>query len=158
MEKGKKDLSRRTQIALYGLALALLVLLLKWLEFKFLILNHSQEIFAGIIAVLFTGLGIWLALKLSRPRVEKVTVEKQVVIHQTDFVFNEKEAVERGLSRRELEVLELLSQGLSNQEIADKLFVSANTVKTHTRNLFEKLGVARRTQAVQKARSLGLIA
>jgi DNA-binding CsgD family transcriptional regulator len=157
MEKGKVHLSKRTQIVLYGISLALLVFLLKWLEFRFLILNHSQEIFTGIVAVVFTGLGIWLALKLSRPRVETVTVEKEIVIRNADFVFNEKEAIARGLSRRELEVLELMSQGLSNQEIADKLFVSANTIKTHTRNLFEKLNVARRTQAVQIGRGLGLI-
>ena len=152
------QLSKQTQIIAYGLSLALLVFLLKWLELKLLIVHHSQEIFAGVIAVMFTGLGIWLALKLSRPRVEKVIVKKEIIVRETGFVFNEREATQRGLSKRELEVLLLMSQGLSNQEIADKLFVSANTVKTHTRNLFEKLDVARRTQAVQKARDLNLIA
>lgn len=151
------QLSKRTQIATYGLSLALLIFLLKWLEFKFLIVNHSQKIFAGVIALMFTGVGIWLALKLARPRVEKVLIEKEIVIRQNNFLFNDKEAARRGLSNRELQVLALMSQGMSNQEIADKLFVSANTIKTHSRNLFEKLNVARRTQAVQKARDLNLI-
>ena len=151
------QVSKIQQIILYGAALAILLFLLKWLELRFLIIDHSQQVFTGSIAVIFTALGIWLALKLSRPKVEKLVIEKEIYIRQSGFVFNEKEASERGLSRRELEVLELMAEGLSNQEIADRLFVSANTVKTHSKNLFEKLGVVRRTQAVQKGRDLNLI-
>jgi DNA-binding CsgD family transcriptional regulator len=152
-----REIPRTTQTVLYGAALAMLLFLLKWLELKFLIINHSLEFFVGSIAVIFTALGIWLARKLSRPRVEKLVVEKEVIVRKDKFIFNELEASKRGLSRRELEVLELMSQGFSNQEIADKLFVSSNTIKTHSRNLFEKLEVVRRTQAVQKAKDLSLI-
>ena len=143
---------------MYGLFLASLIFLLKWLELRFVIIDHSQEIFTGAIALIFTGLGIWLALRLVRPRAEKIIVEKEVIIRSNNFVFNEQEAERRGLSKRELEVLQLMSEGLSNQEIADRLFVSGNTIKTHSRNLFEKLDVVRRTQAIQKGKELNLIA
>jgi ATP/maltotriose-dependent transcriptional regulator MalT len=130
---------------------------LKWLELRLIIINHSQQLFTGIIAVIFTALGIWLALKLSRPRVREVIVEKQVLTPDRPFVFNEAEAERLGLSKRELEVLQLMSEGHSNQEIAEKMFVSVNTVKTHSKNLFEKLDVSRRTQAIQKAQQRNLI-
>lgn len=74
------------------------------------------------------------------------------------FILNETELQRLGISKREHEVLELIAKGLSNQEIADKLFVSLNTIKTHTSNLFLKLEVSRRTQAIQKAKELRLIA
>ncbi len=154
MTKSKQVL----HFVLYGAFLALLIFLLKWLEFRFIIIDHSQEIFTGAIALIFTALGIWLALKLSKPRTEKVVIEKQIRVQADNFVFNTDEADRRGLSKRELEVLQLMSEGLSNQEIADRLFVSGNTIKTHCRNLFEKLEVVRRTQAVQKGRDLNLIA
>jgi two-component system, NarL family, response regulator LiaR len=150
-------LMRHKQIILYGIALAGLLFLLKWLELRFLIINHSQQVFTGSIALIFTALGIWLALKLSRPRVEKIIVEREVKVHKAEFTFNQEEAERLNISKREVEVLALMSQGLSNQEIADKMFVSLNTVKTHSKNLFEKLDVVRRTQAVQKGKDLRLI-
>lgn len=143
---------------IYGLALALLLFLLKWLQLRLVIIDHAFEIYIGIIALLFTGLGIWLALKLARPKVEKVVVEKPVYILQKDgFTRNEHAVGELNISRRELDVLELMAEGLTNQEIADRLYVSLNTVKTHSMNLFEKMDVARRTQAVAKARELAII-
>lgn len=146
-------LSKHKETILYGIALALLLFLLKWLELRFLIINHTFEIYAGIIALLFTALGIWLALKLTQPKI----IEKEVIVMNTSFSFNEKAMNELGLSKREIEVLQLLAEGLSNQEIAEKLFVSLNTIKTHTSNLFEKLDVKRRTQAIEKAKRLYLI-
>ncbi|RAJ97740.1 regulatory LuxR family protein [Larkinella arboricola] len=149
----------RNKIAiLYGISLALLLFLLKWLELRFLIVNHAIEIYVGAIALLFTGLGIWLAQKLTRPKVETVVVEK-AVYQPTPPVFslNEEALDKTGLSKRELEVLQLIAEGLSNQEIAARLFVSLNTVKTHSSNVLEKLDVKRRTQAVEKARRLRLI-
>jgi two-component system, NarL family, response regulator LiaR len=148
---------RHKTLILYGAALAALLFLLKWLELRLIIINHSQQLFTGIIALIFTALGIWLALKLSRPRVREVIIEKQIPAPGQSFIFNEAEAEKLGLSKRELEVLQLMSQGLSNQEIAEKMFVSINTVKTHSKNLFEKLEVSRRTQAIQQAKRRNLI-
>ena len=147
---------RNKQNILYGVSLALLLLLLKWLEWRFLIINHAFEIYAGVIALLFTGLGIWLAIKLKKPKVETVIVEKQVFT-STDFVLNEAELNRLRLSTRELEVLQLIADGLSNRQIAERLFVSLNTIKTHTSNLFVKMEVERRTQAIEMAKRLGLI-
>lgn len=148
-------------IIVYGLSLAFLLFLLKWLEFKFLIISHSFEIYAGAIALIFTVLGIWLALKLTKPKVETIVVEKiiekEVFVNNTDFELNETEITKLGLSKRELDVLQLMAKGLSNTEIAEQLFVSLNTIKTHTSNLFDKLDVKRRTQAVEKAKLLSII-
>lgn len=149
-------LARHKHIIIYGLALALLLLLLKWLEWRFLVLDRAIEIYSGAIALVFTGLGIWLALKLSRPKWKTVIVEKEVFVTAAAAI-DEKEVDRLGLSPRELEVLRLMAEGLSNQEIAARIFVSLNTVKTHSANLFIKLDVRRRTQAVEKARKLNLI-
>ena len=146
-------------VILYGLALAALLILLKWLELKFVIYDHAFETYAGTIAILFTILGIWLARKLTKPKVQTLVVEKEVYITKTDdFVVNEKELAILGMSKRELEVLQLMAEGLSNEEIGKRLFVSLNTIKTHSSNIFEKMDVQRRTQAVEKAKRLGLIA
>lgn len=138
---------KRTVI-LYGLALAGLVFLLKYLEYRLIVHDLSIEFYVGLVALFFTGLGIWAGLKLTR---------KQIVIVGPDFLLNEAELKRLGISKREHEVLELMATGLSNQEIADKLFVSLNTIKTHSSNLFLKLEVSRRTQAIQKAKELRLI-
>ena len=135
-------------IILYSLALAALVFLMKFLEYRFIIRDLSLEFYFGIVAILFTALGIWAGLKLTR---------KKVVLVGPDFILNEFELQRLGISKRELEVLELISRGLSNQQIADTLFVSLNTIKTHSSNLFLKLDVNRRTQAVQRAKELRLI-
>lgn len=143
---------------LYSISLALLLFLLKWLELRFILFSHSFEIYIGFIAVIFTALGIWLALKLSKPKIETVVVEKEVYVSRSEnFVLNTSLASRLELSKRELEILSLLAQGYSNQEIAAKLFVSLSTVKTHNQHLFEKLDVKRRTQAVEKAKRLNLI-
>jgi len=154
----RKIFSGNKGILIYGTSLALLLFLLRWLELRFIIFDHAFEIYIGAIALIFTGLGIWLALKLTRPKVKTIVVEKEVYINNTgDFVLNEKEMASLGLSKRELEVLELMAAGLSNDEIAGRLFVSLNTIKTHTSKLFEKLDVKRRTQAIEKAKRLSLI-
>ena len=144
------------QNILYGLSLALLLFLMKWLEWHFIIINHAFEIYAGGIALIFTGLGIWLAIKLTTPKVKTVIVEKQVYSNG-EFILNQAELNRLRLSTRELEVLQLIADGLSNQQIAEKLFVSLNTIKTHTQNLFLKMEVERRTQDIEKAKRLGLI-
>lgn len=151
-------LSRYKQVILYGISLAILLFILKWLELRFIIIDHAFEIYIGAIALIFTGLGIWLALKLTRPFVKTVIVEKEVYINNhPDFTLNEAAVTKLGLSKRELQVLALMAQGLSNQEIAHRLFVSLNTIKTHSSRLFEKMEVKRRTQAIEKAKRLSLI-
>lgn len=151
-------LSKHRTIILYGAALALLLFLLKWLELRFIIFDHALEIYMGVIAVIFTALGIWLAIKLTKPKVSMVIVEKPIYINtDVDFVFNEAEAGRLGLSKRELEVLQLMARGCSNVEIAEKLFLSLHTVKTHASRLFEKMDVKRRTQAIEKAKRYNLI-
>jgi two-component system, NarL family, response regulator LiaR len=133
-------------IFVYALALAVLVFLLKFLEYRLLIRDLAIEFYIGVIAAMFTALGVWVGLKLTR---------KKTVV--SNFQFDPSRLEKLGISKREYDVLELMAGGLSNQEIADKLFVSLNTVKTHLSNLFLKLQVKRRTQAVQKAKALGLI-
>ncbi|MBL7772777.1 MAG: hypothetical protein JNM95_07950 [Chitinophagaceae bacterium] len=141
--------------------MAILLFFLRWIELKFVVFNHSYEIFVGLLALLFTSLGIWLALKLSKPKVEiqTVIVEKEVYVSkEEEFTPNEALIQQLEISKRELEILNLISQGLKNEEIAQQLFVSLSTVKTHNQNLFAKLDVQRRTQAIEKAKRLKLIA
>jgi NarL family two-component system response regulator LiaR len=155
----RNALSKNKLVILYGASLACILLLLKWLEFRFVIMDHAFEVYIGAIALIFTSLGIWLAIKLTRPKIKTIVVEKEVYLTNAagDFKLNENVLVQLGISKRELEVLELMSQGLSNQEIAARIYVSLNTVKTHSSRLFEKLEVSRRTQAIEKAKRLGLI-
>lgn len=153
--------TRHKQTILYGMSMAILLFFLRWIELKFVVFNHSYEIFVGLLALLFTSLGIWLALKLSKPKVEiqTVIVEKEVYVSkEEEFTPNEALIQQLEISKRELEILHLISQGLKNEEIAQQLFVSLSTVKTHNQNLFAKLDVQRRTQAIEKAKRLKLIA
>jgi len=136
-------------IILYGMALAALITLLKFLEYRLFVRDLSMEFYVGIVAIMFTILGVWAGLKL--------TPRKTIIITNPNFQFDETRLERLGISKREYEVLELMAKGHSNQEIADKLFVSLNTVKTHSSNLFLKLDAKRRTQAIQKAKELNLI-
>ena len=138
----------RKTILLYGIALAALAGILKFIEYRFLVRDLSLEFYLGTAAVLFTGLGVWVGLRLTR---------RKVIIANPDFRLNEPELQRLGISKREYEVLELIAQGLSNQEIAERLFVSLSTVKTHSSNLFMKLDARRRTQAIHRAKELGLL-
>jgi two-component system, NarL family, response regulator LiaR len=140
----------------YGLCGGLLIVVLKLVEYRFLVVQHSVEIYGGLTALVFAILGIWLGLKLTRK--EEVVVVKEVAVLTTQpFALNEERLRELSITRRELEILELIAQGMSNREIAEKLFVSENTVKTHSSRLFDKLSAKRRTQAVQIGKELGLI-
>lgn len=134
-------------IFIYGVILAAGTIFLKSIEYFYTVRFFSFEIYVTMIALAFVALGIWLGQKLTAP-------EK---IESTPFKRNHKALNSLEISDRELEVLELLGQGLSNQEIANKLFISVNTVKTHLSHLYEKLDVSRRSMAVKKARSLKLI-
>ena len=151
-------------ILVYGLLGGVLIAALKLVEYRFLVLEHSLEIYGGIVALLFSGLGIWLGLKLTRThetvvvREVPVHVEVQVPVYDAGpFERNEARLKQLGITPRELEILEAMAAGLSNREIAQRLFVSENTVKTHAARVFEKLSAHRRTQAVQLAKEAGLI-
>ncbi len=139
-------------VLVYGLLGGVLIALLKLVEYRFLVLEYSIEIYGGLVALLFSLLGIWLGLKLTR---EKIVLKEVRVTGP--FQRNQARVQVLGITARELEILEAVAAGLSNREIGERLFVSENTVKTHSSHLFEKLGVNRRVQAVIKGRELGLI-
>jgi DNA-binding CsgD family transcriptional regulator len=151
-------------VLVYGILGGVLIAALNLIEYRFLVLEHSLEIYGGLVAAVFSGLGIWLGLKLTRTRETVVVrevpvpVEVQVPVHVSGpFVRNDKQLQRLGITPRELEILEALASGLSNREIAGRLNVSENTVKTHTRRVFDKLSARRRTQAVQRAKEAGLL-
>jgi DNA-binding CsgD family transcriptional regulator len=143
-------------ILIYGLSGGVLIVGLKLIEFRFLVVEHSIEIYSGLIAAFFAGIGIWLGLKLTKKK-EVVVVREVPVLATEPFSLNEERQKDLGITKRELEILELIAQGLSNREIAEKLFVSENTIKTHSSRLFDKLNAKRRTQAVQIGKEMGLI-
>ena len=149
-------------VVIYGLLGGILIAGLKAIEYRYLVLEHSVEIYGGIIALLFAALGIWLGLKLTKTRETIVTREVPVRVEvpvqvSGPFQRNEARVQQLGITARELEILEAMAAGLSNREIAERLFVSENTVKTHANRLFTKLSAQRRTQAVQRAKEAGLI-
>ena len=146
----------KRHILIYGLVGGLLILLLKVVEYRFLVIEHSVEIYGGLVAMLFAGLGIWLGLKLTRNK-ETVVIKEVPIAPPERFTLNQSRLKELGITPRELEILELIARGLSNREIAEQLFVSENTVKTHSSRLFDKLSARRRTQAVQLGKEFGLI-
>jgi DNA-binding CsgD family transcriptional regulator len=151
-------LNKYKETIIFGISMAALLLLLKVLEANFIVFNYRLDFFIGAIAIIFTVLGIWLALKLVKPKIETRIIEKEIYINtpvQKEIDLREIEKL--GLSKRELDVLNLMATGLSNEEIAGKLFIGVNTVKTHSSNIFVKLDVKRRTQAVEKAKRLNII-
>ena len=146
----------KRDILLYGLLGGLLIAALKWSEYRFLVLEHSLEIYGGLIAATFAILGIWLGLKLTG-RQERVVIKEVPVPTGAPFLLDDQKREALGITPREMEILELIAQGMSNREIAEKLFVSENTVKTHSSRVFDKLGAKRRTQAVQLGKERGLL-
>jgi NarL family two-component system response regulator LiaR len=138
----------RKTILLYGGALAVLLGILKFVEYRFFVKDLSIEFYIGIVALMFTILGVWVGRQLT---------QKKTIVIDPNFSFNESNLQKLGISKRELEVLELIAQGMSNREIADKLFVSPHTVKSHSSNLFIKLNARRRTEAIKKAKEMKLI-
>jgi len=160
MIPGKKFLTgprRRLalDIALYGVCGGLLIALLRLMEYRFLVVEHSVEIYGGLVAAVFAAVGIWLGVTLNR---KKPAADGEALRQSAGpFVADEAKLKKLGITPREIEILELIASGLSNREIAERLFVSENTVKTHSSRLFEKLGAKRRTQAVQLGKAEGLI-
>jgi len=141
---------------LYGIAGGLLILALRLIEYRFLVVQYSIEIYGGLIAILFAAVGIWAGLKLTRKK-EVVIVKEVPVTLLEPFAVNQTNVRDLRITKRELEILGLIARGMSNKEIAEQLFVSENTVKTHSSRLFDKLSAKRRTQAVQIGKEMGLI-
>jgi DNA-binding CsgD family transcriptional regulator len=148
--------SVRKHILWYGLLGGAVIVALKLIEYQYLVVEHSVEIYGALVAAVFAATGIWLGLKLTRSH-ETIVVREVAVPAPTSFVRNDTRLASLGVTPRELEILELIASGLSNREIAERIFVSENTVKTHSSRLFDKLGARRRTQAVQLGKEQGLI-
>ena len=146
----------KRHVLIYGLIGGILIAVLKWTEYRFLVIEHSIEIYGGLIAATFAILGMWLGLKLTGTQ-QRIVVKEVLVPAGEPFVPDEKKREDLGITRRELEILERIAQGMSNREIAEKLYVSENTVKTHSSRVFHKLGAKRRTQAVQLGKEFGLL-
>ena len=160
MERPEATRRALRNIVIYGGVGGLLIAALRLAEYRLLIVEHSIELYGGLVAALFAGLGIWLGLTLTKKKTEVVVHEVPVPVpveSRPPFVRNEARVRELALTPRELEMLAFIASGLSNREIAEKAFVSENTVKTHSSRLFDKLGARRRTEAVQIGRAEGLI-
>lgn len=149
----------RRLVLLYGLLGGLVIAALQLVEYRWLVVSHSVEIYGAIVAAIFATVGIWLGQRITRPAPEKVVVREVEVVVPAPATFerDEQRVASLGLTPRELEILELIAAGLSNREIAEQVFVSENTVKTHLSRVFDKLGARRRTQAVQLGKELRLI-
>ena len=154
----------KRHVLIFGLVGGLLIVALQYTEYRFVVIEHSVEIYGALVAILFAAFGIWLGLRITRRR---ETIRETVVIREVlvpaevpapePFAPDRAQQQTLGITARELEILNLVARGLSNREIATQLFVSENTVKTHCARAFDKLGAARRTQAVQRGKELGLL-
>ena len=151
-----KPLSITRPILVFGLVGGALTLLLKSAEYRFLVIEHSVQLYGGLVAIVFVVFGIWLGLTLTK-KPETIVIKEVIPAAAVEFTRNAAGVQAAGLTSRELQILELIASGLSNKEIAERIFVSENTVKTHSRRLFEKLNARRRTQAVQAGKELGIL-
>jgi NarL family two-component system response regulator LiaR len=150
----------KRHVLIFGLVGGILIATLQYTEYRFVIIEHSVELYTALVAILFAVFGIWLGLRITRSR-ETVVVREVLVPTAAPalepFAANTAQQQTLGITARELEILTLIERGFSNREIATQLFVSENTVKTHCARAFDKLGAARRTQAVQRAKELRLL-
>ena len=162
-ESLRYNLLVKTVVA-FGVAAGLLILAMQLVEYRFLVVERSVEIYGAIVAAAFATAGIWVGLKLTKTKVVAVEVPVEVRVEVPvpapagPFVPNTAKIDELGLTPREMEVLQLIAEGLSTRQMAERLFVSENTVKTHVTRVLDKLGADRRTQAVQRGRDLGILA
>ena len=154
----------KRHVLIFGLVGGLLIAILQYTQYRFVIIEHSVELYSALVAILFATFGIWLGLRITRSRetIRETVVVKEVLVpaeatSSQPFTPNTARQQTLGITARELEILTLVARGFSNREIATQLFVSENTVKTHCARAFDKLGAARRTQAVQRGKELGLL-
>jgi len=153
----------KRHVLIFGLVGGLLIATLQYTEYRFVVIEHSIELYGALVAILFAIFGIWVGLRITRRR-ETIVVREvvssasgQAAKPASPFAPDTNQQQSLGITDRELEILGLIARGLSNREIAAQLFVSENTVKTHCSRTFDKLGAARRTQAVQRGKELGLL-
>jgi len=164
----------KRHVLIFGVVGGLLIATLQYTEYRFVVIEHSVELYSALVAVLFAAFGIWLGLRITRRReiIRETVVVREVLVpaesHEPpvsnakpgapgDAGRQQAQQQALGITARELEILTLVARGLSNREIATQLFVSENTVKTHCARAFDKLGAARRTQAVRRGKELGLL-
>src|ERR1700744_6448044 len=154
----------KRHVLIFGLVGGLLIATLQYTEYRFVVIEHSVELYGALVAILFAAFGIWLGLRITRRReiVRETVVIREVLVTLEaplvePFAPNRTQQQTLGITARELEILTLVARGLSHREIATQLFVSENTVKTHCARAFDKLGAARRTQAVLRGKELGLL-
>jgi NarL family two-component system response regulator LiaR len=164
----------KRHVVIFGLVGGVLIATLQYTEYRFVVIEHSVELYGALVAILFAAFGIWLGLRITRRReagireiIRETVVVREVLVPaeapaafvpgSVPFAPNTAAQQTLGITARELEILTLIARGLSNREIATQLFVSENTVKTHCSRAFDKLGAARRTQAVQRGKELGLL-
>jgi two-component system, NarL family, response regulator LiaR len=152
----------KRHVFIFGVVGGLLIAALHYTEYRFVVIEHSVELYGALVAILFAAFGIWLGLRMTRRRetIRETVVVKEVPVPAEasgPFAPNAARQQTLGITARELEILTLVARGLSNREIATQLFVSENTVKTHCARVFDKLGAARRTQAVQRGKEMGLL-
>jgi two-component system, NarL family, response regulator LiaR len=154
----------KRHVLIFGVVGGLLIATLQYTQYRFVVIEHSVELYSALVAILFATFGIWLGLRITRRRetIRETVVVKEVLVPAEartlePFAPNAAQQETLGITARELEILNLIARGLSNREIATQLFVSENTVKTHCSRTFDKLGAARRTQAVQRGKELGLL-
>jgi two-component system, NarL family, response regulator LiaR len=154
----------KRHVLIFGLVGGVLIAVLQYTQYRFIVIEHSVELYGALVAILFATFGIWLGLRITRNRetIRETVVVREVLVRAgatagETFVPNTAQQQALGITPRELEILTLIARGFSNREIATQLFVSENTVKTHCARAFDKLGAARRTQAVQRGKELGLL-
>ena len=153
----------KRHVLVFGIVGGVLIAILQYTEYRFVVIEHSFELYGALVAILFATFGIWLGQRITRGHevVRETLVVKEVLVpaegSQEEFVPDRRQQQSLGITVRELEILNLIARGMSNREIANQLFVSENTVKTHCARAFDKLGAARRTQAVQRGKELGLL-
>lgn len=145
-------------IMLYGIAMACLILLLKWMQWSFLIKENAIDVYIGMIALLFTFLGVWIASQLIKPKTQTIIVEKEIIVHQPKkFVLNKASLESLRLTEREFQILQLIAKGHNNSDIAKKLFLSLSTIKTHVSNLYSKMNVKNRYKAIAMAKKMEIV-
>lgn len=154
----------KRHVLIFGLVGGLLIAILQYTEYRFVVIEHSVELYGALVAILFSVFGIWLGLRITRRResIRETVVVREILVPAEPaalgpFAPDTEQQQTLGITTRELEILTLIARGFSNREIATQLFISENTVKTHCARAFDKLGAARRTQAVQRGKELGLL-
>ena len=140
----------------FGILIFALLMLFQLARIQSFKSGFKIEIWIAIFSILFFIIGIFISRKLFKPKPK--LIEKEIYLNTDQpFEVDASQISKLGISKREYEILQLIDEGLSNQQIAEKLFVSENTIKKHISNLFFKMDVERRTEAIKKAKGLKIL-